>query len=104
MISKIKLGGIFEVETGEISESFKEVMNRMEEIFIFLKDYNFILAVDEFSDFLLNLRKNGIDEVRLFLEWLRRLRQEEKARLIINRIINRQKHKGQSRGTSLCRR
>jgi hypothetical protein len=47
-----------------------------------------VLAFDEFSGFLMDLNKNNSGEVELFLKWLRRLRQEEKIKVIITGSIN----------------
>lgn len=88
MFPKVKVGGVIELETGEIKVTVKEIMAKMEDIFAELYNHDFILAIDEFSDFLLHLKRKDIDDVKLFLEWLRRLRQEEKIRLIITGSIN----------------
>ncbi|MCP4157753.1 MAG: hypothetical protein GY757_59135, partial [bacterium] len=88
MISEIKVAGVLQVKTGEVHQSVKEAIDRMEDIFAELYGLGFIFAFDEFSDFLLNLEKQGVEEVKFFLEWMRRLRQEEKIRLIITGSIN----------------
>lgn len=88
MLRKIKVAGAIEIETGEIPINVKEIMARMEDVFVELYHHEFVLAIDEFSDFLINLKKKDIGDVQLFLEWLRRLRQEEKIRLIITGSIN----------------
>jgi len=88
MISKISIAGIIKVETGEIEKPVKEMIDRMEDLFQLLFRNDFIIAFDEFSDFLLNLKKNSEEEVKYFLEWMRRLRQQEKIRLIITGSIN----------------
>lgn len=88
MIKEFSVAGAFKVKTGEIPIGVKEIMERMEAIFEELNNHDFILAIDEFSDFLLNLKKNDVEEVELFLKWLRSLRQEEKIKLIITGSIN----------------
>ena len=88
MFSEIEIGGVIKVKTGEIPKTIKEITEKMEEIFQVLYQQNFIIALDEFSEFLLNLKKNSIEEVKFFLEWLRRLRQQEEIRLIITGSIN----------------
>lgn len=88
MFPEISIGDVIKVKTGEIPLAAKKVMNKMEVVFEELHAHNFILAFDEFSDFLLKLQKSKIEEVELFLEWLRRLRQEEKIKVIITGSIN----------------
>ncbi len=88
MIKEISVAGVFEVKTGEIPIDVKEIMEQMEDIFEELNKHDFILAIDEFSDFLLHLKEKNFGEVELFLKWLRGLRQEEKLRLIITGSIN----------------
>jgi AAA+ ATPase superfamily predicted ATPase len=88
MISEIEIGGVLKVKTGERTKTLKDITDKMEEIFAVLYQENFIIAFDEFSDFLLNLKRNSIEEVKFFLEWLRRLRQQGKIRLIITGSIN----------------
>ena len=88
MVSEFSIGGVIKVKTGEVPLIAKKVMDKMEEVFEELHAHNFVLAFDEFSDFLLKLQKNEIEEVELFLEWLRRLRQEEKIKVIITGSIN----------------
>lgn len=88
MFSEIEIGGVIKVKTGEIPSSVKEITDKMEEIFELLYPHHFIIAFDEFSEFLLNLKKSSIEEVKFFLEWMRRLRQQEKVRLIITGSIN----------------
>lgn len=89
MISQFGAGGLITVKTGKIEKSTKDFIEQMEQILIELHRHDFIFAFDEFSDFLLNLKKHyGIDEVKFFLEWLRRLRQEEKIRVLITGSVN----------------
>ncbi len=88
MFSEIEIAGVIKVKTGEITKPAKELIDRMEDIFRMLYQQGFIIAFDEFSDFLLNLKKSSIEEVKFFLEWMRRLRQQEKIRLIITGSIN----------------
>ncbi len=88
MLPKIKVPGIVDIETGKISEEAKETLDRMEAVFEELYELDFIFAFDEFADFLEDLRKKDMAEVRFFLSWLRGLRQEEKIRLIITGSIN----------------
>jgi AAA+ ATPase superfamily predicted ATPase len=87
-IPEISIGGVIKVKTGEKPIITKKIMKKMEEVFRELYANGFILAVDEFSDFLLTLKKSNHDEVELFLEWLRRLRQEERLRMIVTGSIN----------------
>lgn len=88
MFSEIEIGGVIKVKTGELTKTEKDITDKMEEIFAVLYQENFIFAFDEFSDFLLNLKKNSLADVKFFLEWLRRLRQQGKIRLIITGSIN----------------
>lgn len=88
MFSEIEIGGVIKVKTGEIQEKVKDIIDQMEDIFQALYQHDFIIAFDEFSDFLLNLKKKSDEDVKFFLEWLRRLRQERKIRLIITGSIN----------------
>lgn len=88
MFSEIEIKGVIKVKTGEIQEKVKDVTDQMEDIFQALYRHDFIIAFDEFSDFLLNLKKRSDEDVKFFLEWLRRLRQERKIRLIITGSIN----------------
>lgn len=88
MVSEIEIGKLIKVKTGELTKTLKEMTDKMEDIFAELYRENFIIAFDEFSDFLLNLKKNSPDEVKFFLEWMRRLRQQGKVRLIITGSIN----------------
>ncbi|HLP44316.1 MAG TPA: ATP-binding protein [Candidatus Kapabacteria bacterium] len=88
MVSEIEIGKFIKVKTGELTETLKEMTDKMEDIFTELYRENFIIAFDEFSDFLLNLKKNSLDEVKFFLEWMRRLRQQGKIRMIITGSIN----------------
>ncbi len=76
------------IKTGKIRITEKELLTGMEDVFEELNRNHFILAFDEFSDFLWKLKKRNINEVGLFLEWLRRIRQENKIRLIITGSIN----------------
>ena len=89
MIPKLKVINV-EVQTGKISSDVdvKDFMDNMELLFEELNQLDFVFAFDEFSDFLWNLKKTSIDEVKLFLKWLRTLRQESKIRLIITGSIN----------------
>jgi len=87
MFQEIELPGV-KVKTGQLQKKMKDVTDRMEEIFQNLYKHDFIIAFDEFSDFLLNLKKQSEDDVKFFLEWMRRLRQEKKIRLIITGSIN----------------
>jgi len=87
MIPTLKVINV-EVQTGKISSDVKDFMDNMELLFEELNQLDFVFAFDEFSDFLWNLRKTSIDEVKLFLKWLRTLRQESKIRLIITGSIN----------------
>jgi AAA+ ATPase superfamily predicted ATPase len=87
MIPTLKVINV-EVQTGKISSDVKDFMDNMELLFEELNQLGFVFAFDEFSDFLWNLRKTSIDEVKLFLKWLRTLRQESKIRLIITGSIN----------------
>jgi hypothetical protein len=88
MFSEIKIGGVIQVKTGEIPKPVKQLIDNMEDLFQLLYEHGFIIAFDEFSDYLLNLQKDSIEEVKFFLEWMRRLRQQEKIRLIITGSIN----------------
>lgn len=88
MISEIEIGGLLKVKTGELPKTEKDITDKMEEIFTVLYQENFIIAFDEFSDFLLNLKNKSLDNVKFFLEWLRSLRQQGKIRLIITGSIN----------------
>jgi len=88
MVSEIEIGKLIKVKTGELTKTLKEMTDKMEDIFAELYRENFIIAFDEFSDFLLNLKKNSPDEVKFFLEWMRRLRQQGKIRMIITGSIN----------------
>ncbi|MCP4219071.1 MAG: ATP-binding protein [bacterium] len=88
MLKEIEIAGVIKVKTGLITPSVKEMTERMEEVLDVLYKNNFIIALDEFSDFLLNLKRRSVDEVKYFLEWLRRLRQQEKIRLIVTGSIN----------------
>ena len=76
------------MKTGKIKITEKELLTGMGDVFEELNRNHFILAFDEFSDFLWKLKKRNISEVRSFLEWLRRMRQENKIRLIITGSIN----------------
>lgn len=87
MFPEIEVKGV-KVKTGEIQKEMKDFTDRMEEIFETLYEHDFIIAFDEFSDFLLNLKKQSEEDVKFFLEWMRRLRQEKKIRLIITGSIN----------------
>ncbi len=88
MFQEIEIAGVIKVKTGEVTESLKKITDRMEEVFDLLYGQDFIIAFDEFSDFLLNLKKSSGGEVKFFLEWLRRLRQQRRIRLIITGSIN----------------
>ena len=87
-IPEISIGGVIKVKTGEKPLITKKVMKKMEEMFRELYAHGFILAVDEFSDFLFKLKKSNHDEVELFMEWLRGLRQEERLRMIVTGSVN----------------
>jgi len=88
MLPELKISGICEIKTGRIEPAAKEFIDRMEEVFEEMNKYDFIFAFDEFSDFLWKLKERSLEEVRFFLEWLRRLRQEGKIRLIVSGSIN----------------
>ncbi|MGE5342430.1 MAG: ATP-binding protein [Candidatus Omnitrophota bacterium] len=88
MLSEIEIGGILKIKTGELTQTTKDFIDRMDDVFDLLYNENFIIAFDEFSDFLLNLKKSNNDEVKFFLEWMRRLRHERKLRLMITGSIN----------------
>jgi uncharacterized protein len=89
MIPELKIAGLVEVKTGEIAHEVKEFMDRMEDLFEELVQQAFVFVFDEFSDFLWKLKETGgHGEVRLFLEWLRQLRQQGKIRLIVSGSIN----------------
>ncbi|MCP5052478.1 MAG: ATP-binding protein, partial [bacterium] len=88
MFSEIEVGGFIKIKTGEIPKPMKELVERMEDIFLQLYQQDFIIVFDEFSDFLLNLKKNSMEEVKFFLEWMRQLRQQGKIRLTITGSIN----------------
>ncbi|MBT4268956.1 MAG: ATP-binding protein [Deltaproteobacteria bacterium] len=88
MIPELKVSGLIEFKTGKITAEAKEVIDKMEIIFDTLVDQNFIFVFDEFSDFLWKLKGKSIHEVQFFLEWLRRLRQHKKLRLIVSGSIN----------------
>jgi hypothetical protein len=88
MFPEISVGGVIKVKTGEVPLITKKIMDKMEEVFEELRTYNFIVAFDEFSDFLLDLNKSSSEDMELFLKWLRRLRQEEKIKVIITGSIN----------------
>jgi AAA+ ATPase superfamily predicted ATPase len=88
MVSEVSVGGVIKLITRERPIITKTVMKQMKELFEELYAHDFILAVDEFSDFLWKLKKNNSDEVELFLGWLRALRQTEKIRMIVTGSIN----------------
>lgn len=88
MFPEISVGGVIKVKTGEVPLITKKIMDKMEEVFEELRSHNFIIAFDEFSDFLLDLNKSSSEDMELFLKWLRRLRQEEKIKVIITGSIN----------------
>lgn len=88
MIKKVKIANIIDIETGRLTKDVKELMNKMEDVLEDVTNENVIIAMDEFSDFLLHLKRIGLEEVVYFLEWLRDLRQNEKIRLIITGSIN----------------
>ncbi len=88
MIPEIGVQGLFNIKTGEITDAVKEITDRMEELFGELHQHDFIFAFDEFSDFLLNLKEDGDAQVRFFLQWLRRMRQQENLSLILTGSIN----------------
>ncbi|MCP4681680.1 MAG: ATP-binding protein [Desulfobacterales bacterium] len=88
MLPELKISGVFRIKTGEIEPGAKDLLDRMEEVFEKLNEHNFIFAFDEFSDFLWKLKERSPEEVKFFLEWLRRLRQEGKIRLIVSGSIN----------------
>ncbi len=88
VLKEISFAGILTVKTNQVPIDVRYIMEKMAEIFEELNRHDFILAIDEFSDFLLNLKNSNPDDVAIFLKWLRRLRQEEKIRLIITGSIN----------------
>jgi len=88
MVPKLSISGIVDIETGKISIEAKETLDMMEAVFEELHKQDFIFAFDEFADFLIDIKKKGIEEVQFFLSWLRGLRQEQKIRLIITGSIN----------------
>ncbi len=88
MFPEIDIKGLGKFKTGEVPRTVKEITDGMEEVFGDLYPHDFIFAFDEFSDFLLNLKKDGDGQVKFFLEWLRRMRQQEKLRLIATGSIN----------------
>lgn len=88
MIPKVGVAGLFDINTGKIHSDANELMSRLEDVMEILNENGFIFAFDEFSDFLWKLNGCNIMEVKHFLSWLRRLRQEEKVRLIISGSIN----------------
>jgi AAA+ ATPase superfamily predicted ATPase len=76
------------IKTGQIIHDLKYNLSKMNDVFEDLYKQKHIFAFDEFSDFLLNLKKNNSEEVYLFLKWMRELRQTNKIRLIISGSIN----------------
>ena len=88
MLPQLKVAGVVELKTGEIHTEAREFMDRMEDLLEELANLNFIFVFDEFSDFLWRLKEKDIGEVRFFLEWLRRLRQHGKIRMIVSGSIN----------------
>jgi AAA+ ATPase superfamily predicted ATPase len=88
MFPEISVGGVIKVKTGEVPLITKKITDKMEEVFEELYPHNFIIAFDEFSDFLWNLNKSSNEDMELFLKWLRYLRQEEKIKVIITGSIN----------------
>jgi len=86
IISEIEVKG-FRFKPGQIPVEIKDLTDAMEAVLADLHAENLILAFDEFSDFILKLAGEE-GHVQFFLEWLRRLRQEEKARFIITGSIN----------------
>jgi len=88
MFQQVNLPGVIGVTTGQITVDIKEIMDRMSDLFETLNKHNFIFALDEFSDFLLQLGNQGTEEAEQFLKWLRGLRQESKVRLIVSGSVN----------------
>lgn len=88
MFSQVKLGNFIDIKLGQLSKNTKNLLNTMEKILEKLTEKNVIIVMDEFSDFLINLKRNDTREVESFLTWLRDLRQQNKIRLIITGSIN----------------
>jgi uncharacterized protein len=76
------------IKTGQINNSLQQLLKKTTDLLSDLRRKNYIFAFDEFSDFLLNLKKKNLDEVRLFLKWMRELRQTNKIKLILSGSIN----------------
>jgi AAA+ ATPase superfamily predicted ATPase len=87
IIPQVEINDV-KISSGQLIHELKYYMDQMEETFEDLYKENFIFAFDEFSDFILNLEKTNISEVKLFLNWMRELRQTDKIRLIISGSIN----------------
>ncbi|MCK5199707.1 MAG: hypothetical protein KAR21_15220 [Spirochaetales bacterium] len=88
MFRKVKIGSLIDIETGQLSKDAKKLLNKMEDILEKVTHENVIIVLDEFSDFLISLKRTSSNEVESFLAWLRNLRQQEKIRLIITGSIN----------------
>jgi hypothetical protein len=88
MIPEFKIHTIIDVKTGKLATPLKDLMDKMEKLFKELKDENVIISFDEFSDFLFKLKNRSNDELTLFLEWLRRIRQQHTVQFIITGSIN----------------
>ena len=88
MIKRVKIAHLIDVETGKLTKNAKKLLVKMEEVLEEVTKENVVIAMDEFSDFLLHLKRTGLQEVEYFLEWLRDLRHKEKVRLIITGSIN----------------
>ncbi len=80
----------FKIESGTIPEEANSVyLNSMGKLIRHFPEKKILLVLDEISDFLLDVRKNGGDEtVQTFLKWLRTLRQQSKVQMIITGSIN----------------
>jgi uncharacterized protein len=86
-IQEIEIGGA-KIKTGKIDYKLESYLSKLEDVLSGLNKQNYIFAFDEFSDFLLSLKKTSIEDVHFFLKWMRELRQTNKIRLIISGSIN----------------
>lgn len=87
MIPEIGVSAI-KIKTGQIEYPNEDYLQLMEELFIKLCEDKFVFILDEFSDFIFNLKKRESSEPELFLEWMRKIRQTQKVQIIITGSIN----------------
>ena len=87
MIQEIGISAI-KIKTGKIEKAIEEILSGTEDLFIKLKEEKFIIILDEFSDYILNLHKRNSDDVYVFLQWLRRQREDNKIQFIITGSVN----------------